>query len=273
MALATRADHYGAATGIVTEELYRASRLVSTLTGMAVQSNKAIIGANAFSHESGIHQDGVLKERTTYEIMRPETVGLPGNKLVLGKHSGRHAFRARLEEMGYQLPPEDLDKAFALFKEMADKKKEITDRDLEAIVENEVSLAPELISLDYFQVTSGNTTVPTATVKLTKAGGTVEEASSGDGPVDAVYKAIDRALAITNTELVEYGLKAVTEGKDALGEVVIKIKNGGSRVYVGRGVSTDIVESSAKAYINALNKLFGDKAGMPAENGRTEVSA
>jgi len=259
MAIRTRRDFYQCETGIVTEELYRTSRQVSTLTGMVVQPNKAVIGANAFSHEAGIHQDGVLKERTTYEIMKPEEVGLAGNKLVLGKHSGRHAFRARLAEFGYNLSPEDLNKAFELFKVMADKKKEITDRDIEAIVENEISLAPEIVSLDYFQVTSGNVTVPTATIKLHKAGADIEEASSGDGPVDALYRAIDRALGIGHIELLEYGLKAVTEGKDALGEVVIKIKNGGSRVYVGRGVSTDIVEASAKAYVNALNKLLGDQ--------------
>ncbi|MGI5838736.1 MAG: 2-isopropylmalate synthase [bacterium] len=264
MAIKTRGDFYQCETGIVTEELYRTSRQVSTLTGMVVQPNKAVIGANAFSHEAGIHQDGVLKERTTYEIMKPEDVGLAGNRLVLGKHSGRHAFRARLAEFGYNLSQEDLNKAFELFKVMADKKKEITDRDIEAIVENEISFAPEIIALDYFQITSGNVTVPTATVKLSREGNAVEEAASGDGPVDAVYRAIDRALGIGHTELIEYGLKAVTEGKDALGEVAIKIRNGGNRVYVGRGVSTDVVEASAKAYINALNKLFGDKHAAQA---------
>lgn len=255
MALYTRRDRFNVTTNIKTQEIYRTSRLVSSLTGMAVQANKAIVGKNAFAHESGIHQDGVLKERTTYEIMNPAMVGIAKSNLVLGKHSGRHAFRERLHELGYHLSDDELNKAFARFKQLADKKKEITDLDIEAIVAEEIRDLPNTYDLKYFHISSGTTVVPTATVGLQYAGESIEEASCGDGPVDAIYKAIDKLTGL-HLVLEEYTINAVTGGKDALGEVTVKLRqeeNG--KVYIGRGVSTDVLEASAKAYINATNKL------------------
>ncbi len=256
MALYTRHPYFKKTTGINKPEIYRTSRMVANLTGMRVQHNKAIVGKNAFAHESGIHQDGVLKERTTYEIMSPETIGLNIKNIVLGKHSGRHAIKDRLLEMGYHLSDEELSKTFVRFKELADKKKEIKDEDLVAIVENEVLTVPETYSLGYFHILSGTQVIPTATVRLARGGEILEEAACGDGPVDAIYKAIDKIIGITST-LQFYSLQAVTGGKDALGEVTVKIKpNGGSRkTYLGRGVSTDVLEASAKAYLNAVNKV------------------
>ncbi|MBI2914816.1 MAG: 2-isopropylmalate synthase [Firmicutes bacterium] len=258
MALRTRHDLFQAETGVATEQIFRTSRLVSVLTGIQVQPNKAVVGDNAFAHESGIHQDGVLKERTTYEIMTPQSIGLSSSRLVLGKHSGRHAFRERLSELGYKLPNEEADKIFERFIELADKKKEVSDRDIQALVEEEISGTPETFVLEYIHVSSGNTTLPTATVRLTRAGTSFREAACGDGPVDAVYKAIDRITGIT-TELTSYSLRGVTEGKDALGEVTIRIRDNGES-YVGRGISTDVIEASARAYIHALNKLVHDRS-------------
>jgi len=256
MALYTRHPFFNKTTGINKEEIYRTSRMVSNLTGMRVQPNKAIVGKNAFAHESGIHQDGVLKERTTYEIMSPETIGLNIKNIVLGKHSGRHAIKDRLLELGYHLSDEEISKAFVKFKDLADKKKEIKDEDLVAIVENEVLTVPETYMLEYFHISSGTQVIPTATVRLSRGEEILEEAACGDGPVDAIYKAIDKLTGITST-LQFYSLQAVTGGKDALGEVTVKIKpNGGSRkTYLGRGVSTDVLEASAKAYLNAVNKV------------------
>src|SRR5690606_18301613 len=230
------------------------SRLVSALTGVAVQPNKAIVGENAFAHESGIHQDGVLKERTTYEIMTPESIGLSSNRLVLGKHSGRHAFRARLQEMGYQLSEDKIQRAYERFIALADRKKTVSDRDIEAIVEEEVVSVPETLVMDYLHVTAGNKMVATATVCIKKGDEVIEEAATGDGPVDAVYRAIDRVSGITTT-LVSYSLQAATSGKDALGEVTVQVKDNGN-IYVGRGTSTDIVEASARAYLQATNKIL-----------------
>lgn len=255
MALHTRRDSYQLATKAVTEEIYRTSRLVSSLTGMMVQPNKAIVGKNAFVHESGIHQDGVLKERTTYEIMNPAMLGIFKSNLVLGKHSGRHAFRDRLTELGYDLSEEELNKAFVRFKDLADKKKEISDHDLEAIVDEEIRELPNAYELSYLHISTGTTVVPTATIGLKVENETVEEASCGDGPVDAVYKAIDK---ITGLHLVleEYRINAVTGGKDALGDVTVKLRKADNgKVFIGRGVSTDILEASAKAYVNASNKV------------------
>ncbi|MBO8137947.1 MAG: 2-isopropylmalate synthase [Desulfotomaculum sp.] len=255
MGLYTRKDLYGLVTNVTTEEIYRTSRLVSSLTGMMVQPNKAVVGKNAFAHESGIHQDGVLKERTTYEIMNPAMLGITRSNIVLGKHSGRHAFRERLAELGYNLSEEEINRAFGRFKDLADKKKEITDQDLEAIVEDEIRELPNTYELSYLHISSGTTIVPTATVGLKIDGETVEEASCGDGPVDAIYKAIDK---ITNLHLVleEYVINAVTGGKDALGDVTVKLRRrDNGRTFIGRGVSTDILEASAKAYINAANKV------------------
>lgn len=257
MALVTRQDNYGLPVGIVTEQIHRTSRLVSALTGVALQPNKAIVGENAFAHESGIHQDGFLKARTTYEIMTPESIGLHQSRLVLGKHSGRHAFREKIRELGYTLNDEELDKAFQRFIDLADKKKEISDRDLEALLKDEIVIVPESFILDYLHISSGNHTLPTATVRLIIGERQIEEAACGSGPLDAVYRAIDRASGIV-MQLEGYSLKAVTGGKDALGEVTVRITANGSS-YTGRGVSTDIIEASAKAYVHALNKLVHDR--------------
>jgi len=254
MALHTRKDHYNYYTGVRTQEIYRTSKMVSTLTGMKVQANKAVVGNNAFAHEAGIHQDGVLKERTTYEIMNPDMVGISSSKLVLGKHSGRHAFRNRLEELGYILSEEEVNKIFTRFKDLADKKKKITELDLEAIVEEEMRLVPHTYTLEYLHISSGTTIVPTATVGLRQNGQVMEEAACGNGPVDAVCKAVDKITKLTCT-MTEWGIDAITEGKDALGDVTLKITLDGQKVYMGRGVSTDVMEASAKAYINAVNKL------------------
>ncbi|WP_031516762.1 2-isopropylmalate synthase [Desulfofalx alkaliphila] len=259
MSLHTRKDYYNVSTNIVTEEIYRTSRLVSSLTGMLVQSNKAIVGKNAFAHESGIHQDGMLKERTTYEIMNPAMVGIAKSNLVLGKHSGRHAFKERLSELGYGLSEDELEKAFARFKRLADKKKEITDHDLEAIVEEEIRELPNTYELSYLHISSGTTVVPTATIGLKVGGETKEEASCGDGPVDAIYKAIDKIIGL-HLVLEEYLINAVTGGKDALGDVTVKLRKADNgKTYIGRGVSTDILEASAKAYVNAANKVVFEK--------------
>jgi 2-isopropylmalate synthase len=254
MALKTRADQYGRTSSVYTPEISRTSLLVERLTGMPVQPNKAVVGANAFAHESGIHQDGVLKERTTYEIMRPEDIGLASNRLVLGKHSGRHAFRERLAALGYNLSDEELERAFTRFKEVADRKKEITERDLEAIVQAELPVEAGELALESFQVTSGNQTVPMAQVSVIFRGERRTEAATGNGPVHAVYQALNRAVGIS-PELREYSLKAVTAGGDALGEATVRLEWEGES-YTGRGLAPDVVEASARAYAAALNKLL-----------------
>ncbi|MEW5762062.1 MAG: 2-isopropylmalate synthase [Bacillota bacterium] len=266
MALYTRRDVFGKQVGITTEEIYRTSRLVSTLTGMPVQYNKAVVGKNAFAHESGIHQDGVLKERTTYEIMNPAMIGITRSSLVLGKHSGRHAFRQRLAELGYELTEEELNKAFVRFKELADRKKTITDEDLEAIVEGEIRQAPPTFELEYMHILSGTTVVPSATVGLATGGEVVEEAACGDGPVDAIYRAVDKITGVKAT-LVSYALDAVTGGKDALGAVTVKVENEQGKVFTGRGLSTDVLEASARAYIDAINKIVNDLNGRGRNRG------
>ncbi|MDX2271499.1 MAG: 2-isopropylmalate synthase [Cyanobacteriota bacterium] len=242
-------------THIRTQEIYRTSRLVSNLTGMLVQPNKAIVGSNAFAHESGIHQDGVLKNRQTYEIMDAQTIGLQSNTLVLGKHSGRNAFRTRLKELGFELSEQDLNKAFVRFKELADKKKEISDLDLEAIVNDETRPVPELFRLEQVQVVCGNQEMPTATVKLvTPTGQELVDAAVGTGPVDAIYKAINRIVDIPN-RLIEFSVQSVTAGIDAIGEVTIRLKHQ-ERTFSGHAANTDIIVASAQAYMNALNKLY-----------------
>ncbi|HEY1686463.1 MAG TPA: 2-isopropylmalate synthase [Tepidisphaeraceae bacterium] len=254
MALSTRQDHYKVTPRIDTTKLYPTSRMVSTLTGLVVQRNKAIVGQNAFAHESGIHQDGILKYRETYEIMNPTTVGVPTNSLVLGKHSGRHAFRDRVQQLGYTISEEQLEKAFAKFKTLADKKKEVFDEDIEALVEDQLETASQLFSLSGLQVTAGSNTIPTATVTLKDSNGDmVQDASIGDGPVDAIYSAIQRLTGI-RVNLVDYRIRAVTRGKEAQGEVHVQIEHGGKEVN-GRGVSTDILEASALAYLAAINRL------------------
>ena len=255
MALRTRRDLLKYTTNVDTTQIHRTSRLVSDLTGMSVQPNKAIVGANAFRHESGIHQDGMLKERTTYEIMDPRDIGLTGTTLTLGKLSGRHAFKARLEELGYAMSEEEFIRAFTAFKELADKKKEISDRDIEALIAEEMRTFSETYHLDHVQVSCGDHLVPTASVRLIGPGGQLlADASLGTGPVDAVYKAINRLVGVPNN-LTEFSVKSVTAGIDAMGEVTIRIESGG-RTYSGRGADTDIIVASAKAYMNALNRLL-----------------
>ena len=258
MTVETRHDLFSVTTGINTKQIYRASRLVSELTGFVVQPNKAIVGANAFSHESGIHQDGVIKMPITYEIIDPKTVGVPASSLVLGKLSGRHAFRERLAELGYSLSEEDFGRAFSAFKELADKKKEVTDRDIESLIAQELRTVAEVYRLDCVQVSSGDKGIPTASVRLIGPEGQVlADAALGTGPVDAVCKAINRLLGVPN-ELTEFTVKSVTEGIDAIGEVLIRIESGGI-TYTGRGADTDIIVASAKAYMNALNRLLAVK--------------
>jgi 2-isopropylmalate synthase len=259
MALKTRKDFYAADTRVHTEEITRSSRLVTKITGIPVQPNKAIVGANAFAHESGIHQDGLLKERTTYEIMRPESVGLVKTNLVLGKHSGRHAFRDRLKEIGYELADDDLNKAFERFKRLADQKKEVFDEDLEAIVSDEMQQIQEVYALKSLHAESGTGITPSATVEMTIGGKTVKQTGSGDGPVDAVYRTI-AAMTGTKSKLDAYLVKGITGGTDALGEVTVKVEEEGKKV-AGHGADTDIIIASARAYVNALNKLEYWKKG------------
>ncbi len=247
-------------TAIRTEEITKTSRLVSNLTGMNVQPNKAIVGANAFAHESGIHQDGVLKNRLTYEIIDAKTVGLNDNKISLGKLSGRSAVRARLEEMGYDLSREDLNDAFARFKDLADRKREITDRDLEAIVSEQVQLPESKFQLSHVQVSCGSTSKPTATVTLLNTEDHTEDTAVaiGTGPVDAVCEALNELAKVPN-ELIEFSVKSVTEGIDALGEVTIRIRNN-NKIYSGHSADTDVVVAAANAFVNALNRLiFSEK--------------
>jgi len=263
MALDTRKDIFKCTTSINTQELYKTSRLVSKLTGMVVQPNKAIVGQNAFSHEAGVHQDGILKKRTTYEIMKPEDVGFGGTRLVLGKHSGKHAFRERLKKLGFELGDEDLIKAFERFKNLADKKKEVFDEDLLAIVEEELESVPEIYALEHFNIKRGKNVSPHASVTLLKDSKIKEKSSSGDGPVDACYKAIDRITGL-KCRLLDYSLKSTTGGKDALGEVSIRIRPESGREVSGRGASTDIIEASIKAYLNAVNKFLFAKQKVGA---------
>ncbi len=255
MALKTRSDFYNLSTNIDTTQIYKTSRLVSELTGFAVQPNKAIIGANAFRHQSGIHQDGIIKKAITYEIMDPKSVGIPASSLVLGKVSGRHAFKERLAELGYVLDDESFKHAFQAFKELADKKREVADRDIESLIAEELRTASEVYHLDHIEVSCGNHNIPTATVRLiSPSGQTVADAALGTGPVDAVYEAINRIVKVPN-KLTEFTVKSVTEGIDAIGEVLIRIESNGAS-YTGRGADTDIIVASAKAYMNALNRLL-----------------
>ncbi|HEY42095.1 MAG TPA: 2-isopropylmalate synthase [Dehalococcoidia bacterium] len=258
MAIKTRQDFYDLYTDIDTTQIYKTSRLVSELTGTPVQPNKAIVGANAFRHSSGLHVDGVIKMRTTFEIMDPKSVGVPSSSLVLGKTSGRHAFREHLAELGYSLSEENFSRAFTAFKELADKKKNVTDKDIESIVAEEQRTVSEVYHLDRLQVTCGDRGIPTASVQLVAPEGKVHsEAAIGTGPVDAVCKAIDKIVAVP-CKLTEFTVKSVTEGIDAIGEVLIRVESEGL-TYTGRGADTDIIVASAKAYINALNRLLSDR--------------
>jgi len=255
MALATRQSFFNATTSLQLSEIARTSRLVSKLTGMVVPGNKAIVGANAFAHESGIHQDGMLKEKTTYEIMTPESIGLKESKLVLGKHSGRHAFREKLIDLGYELDDLQVNEAFAKFKDLADKKKEVSDDDLLALIEEKLIDTVEVFKLETIYVTYGNTSVPTAKVRIVKDENQVLiEEAEGNGSVDAIYNAIDKAT-LEEVALDDYSIKSVSHGKDALGEVHVVLTQKGVSAQ-GRGLSTDILEASARAYVDALNRLI-----------------
>lgn len=257
MILRTRSDILDFKTNIITEQLTPASRLLSTVTGIQVQPNKAIVGANAFAHEAGIHQHGVMMEKSTYEIMTPESVGLKTSVLVLGKHSGRHAFKKRLQELGYELGDDTLNKAFERFKALADLKKEIFDEDLDAIVADETLKDGEKYKLSHITVTCGSFAVATATVQMEIDDQSVRTAELGDGPVDATMKAIEK-LTRTKAKLQQYTVGSITGGTDALGEVTVRLAEGNTTV-IGRGSSTDIIEASAKAYVNALNRLHCKK--------------
>lgn len=258
MAIRTRRDLFHADTKINTEEIMRSSRLVTKITGISVQPNKAIVGANAFAHESGIHQDGLLKEKSTYEIIRPESIGLRSTKLVLGKHSGRHAFKTRLKELGYVFTDdEELNKIFERFKRLADQKKDIFDEDIEALISESVAKVPEVYSLIDLQIVSGINQKPTAAVKLKAGEEIIDSLEHGDGPVDATYKAI-ASVTKTKSKLLKFEVKSITGGTDALGEVVVSLEED-DRTVRGHGADTDIIVAAAKAYINALNKLEARK--------------
>jgi 2-isopropylmalate synthase len=279
MTLHTRKALLGLSTGIDTTQLVRTSKIVSTCTGMLVQPNKAVVGANAFAHEAGIHQDGMLKNKETYEIMRPEAVGAGATRLVLGKHSGRHAFVARLRELGYELEGEDLEQAFVRFKELADKKKNIADANIEALI-GAGFVERERFSLDAMEVDCGTVGTPTAKVRLVGPDGTIHtRTATGTGPVDAVFRAIDEVVRVS-TRLLEYSVQSVTEGIDALGEVSVQIlgadsaarlnpQNGATsaRVFHGHGADTDIIVASAKAYLAAVNRMI---SALEAPSTRAE---
>jgi 2-isopropylmalate synthase len=253
MAFQTRKDLFPFSTRIHPKHIYSTSRLVSKITGMVVQPNKAIVGANAFAHESGIHQDGVLKNKLTYEIMTPESVGIPKSSLKLGKLSGRHAFREKLKDLGYPLTEADFELAFTRFKQLADKKREIFDEDIESIVVEEILRMPKRFKLDYLNVVAGNLTVPTATVKMVVDGKVIQDAGFGDGPVDAVFKTIKK-ITRTRSKLLQFAINAITGGTEAQGEVTVRLEEKGYTV-IGQGTDTDVIVASAKAYINALNKV------------------
>ncbi len=253
MAINTRPAYYNLSTGIKTDLIFPTSRLVSMITGIIVQPNKAIVGANAFAHEAGIHQDGVLKNRMTYEIMRPETIGLSRNKLILGKHSGRHALREHLKDLGYDLSADELNTIFQLFKELADKKKHVVDEDLEALVTQEILRTQEVFKLEYLHVTSGTTVMPMASVKLSIHGRSLKGAGYGNGPIDSAFNTIAK-LTGTESELLRFSVSALTGGTDAQGEVTVRLGEKGL-VALGKGSDADIIIASAKAYINGLNRL------------------
>ncbi|HXY36174.1 MAG TPA: 2-isopropylmalate synthase, partial [Planctomycetaceae bacterium] len=265
MALKTRGDFYGCDTAINTTRLYPTSHLVSNITGMKIQRNKAIVGQNAFAHEAGIHQHGVLQERTTYEIMKPESVGFVGTNLVLGKHSGRHAFRDRVKSLGHELDEVTFQAVFDDFIALADKKKEIYDSDIVALIEDRLGATQEKWTLVSFHTSAGSGAIPTATLELQCDGAeTFRDAATGDGPIDAVFRAMERILGIT-TKLEDYQVRSVSSGKDALGEVSVEVISGG-RKFHGKGVSTDIIEASARAYLKALNKAVAEtESGRVAE--------
>lgn len=257
MAIKTRKDHLKCVTNINTKEIYRTSRLVSNLTGMLVQANKAIVGANAFAHEAGIHQAGVLRDKATYEIMNPEDIGIAESALILGKHSGRNAFVKKLKELGFELKNDEAEKAFTSFKELADKKKTVSDKDIESLVSDEIFVTPETYKLEFLKISSGTTIEPKAEIKLIFKGKLIKQKAVGAGPIDAVYKAIEKAVK-RKLKLVDYTIQAITGGTDALGEVSVRIQEK-AEIFSGHGSDMDIIVASAKAYINAINKLVNEK--------------
>jgi 2-isopropylmalate synthase len=250
MALKVRSDLHNFRTGIVTEEIYNTSRMVSAFTGMIIQPNKAIVGDNAFAHESGIHQDGMLKSRETYEVMTPESVGVPQTSIVLGRHSGKHGLQSRLLALGYKLGDQELEAVYRRFLDIADKKKEVYDDDLRVLMGDEMNRAGETYELDYMHINSGTASIPTATVRIIHENQVYEESATGDGPVDACFRAIERALGIESM-VSTYTVRSATAGRQALGEALVRIRDGNIS-FNGRGVSTDIIEASAKAYLQAL---------------------
>ncbi|KAJ51409.1 2-isopropylmalate synthase [Clostridium tetanomorphum] len=257
MTIDVKKDSLGVHTNLNTKQLYRTSKLVSSLTGINVQPNKSIVGANAFAHESGIHQDGILKEKSTYEIILPESIGISNNSgIVLGKHSGRHAFNNYLEDMGIELEKEELEEAFKKFKELTDKKKNITSKDIEAIVHFK-KYFNETYKLKSFQINSGNHIVSTAAVEILKGDELFTEVAVGDGSIDAAFKAVERAIGM-NIKLKDYSIASVTDGKDALGEVTVKIMNGKGEIFIGKDISEDVMEASINSYINAINKMIDE---------------
>jgi 2-isopropylmalate synthase len=263
MAIKTRSDYYnGFHTDLNTREIVKSSRLVSRMCGLIVARSKAIVGENAFAHSAGIHQDGILKHRETYEIIDPREIGWGETELPLTKHSGRHAMAKRLEHLGYQLNDEELAQIFIRFKEVGDRKKFVYDDDLAALVDDAIGSTYETWQLDYFNVTSGTATIPTATVRLKKGEETLQDSSPGNGAVDAAMKAIDRILN-QRGDLVEYHVTAVSGGKDALGEVNLKCDFGGGRLITGKGASTDVIEASARAYLNAVNRMLNKQQHTP----------
>jgi len=270
MAIHTRRDFFDQVeTGINTREFYRTSHMVADLLGMPVPANKAVVGHNAFAHSSGIHVDGFLKKRETYEIMRPETIGLAESRVVLTARTGRHGLRHRLEEMGYTLSEEELEKTYERFLAVADKKKEVFDADLAAIISDEIHLVEHVYDLEYLHVASGTGTLPTASVKIKTKDQTTQAAACGDGPVDAAYEAIRQATGLS-PKLEDYSIRAVTGGKEALGEATVRISEGG-RTFIGRGISTDIIEASAKAYIDAINRMASAQSKGEQPEVRAEV--
>ena len=260
MALRTRKDLLPYYTDISTEEIYRASRLLTNLTGMFVQPNKAIVGKNAFAHEAGIHQDGVLKHSLNYEIMTPQSVGIPSTTLVMGKHSGRHALLKKYEELGYELTREELERAYFFFTKLADQKKEVYDEDLVTIIHDGIKVIPDTYRLKYLHCDGGNQELSSAVVKLEKGQEVLVETASGDGPIDACFRAIDKITG-TRGRLLDYTVNAVSKGKDALGEVFVHV-GFHAKSYTGKAASVDIIDASARAYLNAVNKAMYEKHGL-----------
>ena len=263
MAIHTRTDFFSkgddksAVLNINTKEIHRTSQLVSRLTGFVIQPNKAIVGVNAFAHEAGVHVDGILKEKSTYEIMTPETIGLSGSRMVMGRHTGRHGFADRCRQLGFRLTEQEIEQAYQRFMEIADKKKEVFDEDIIAIVDDEVRIVEQTYELRHLRVVIDTGTTPTASVKIKTKDEIKQATACGDGPVDAAYEAIREATGLS-PKLENYSIKAVTSGKEALGEATVKITEEG-KIYIGRGVSTDIIEASAKAYVDAINRMVAAK--------------